>query len=170
MGQTRRIDDLELDQDLAFTQREWRFQRVGWIVIGLFLLGTLAGLFGTGPLSSARVEGQQADVRMEYPRLARVEAPAVLRMEVGPGVGQEGTVRLWLDLDYLENVEIRQVTPQPEQVEEGPDRLTFSFRIADAAMPATVTFHVRPERVGLLRGQFGLTDQEALTFTQWVYP
>lgn len=44
--------DLELTEDFTFEQREWKVQRIAWLIMALLVLLGLLGLFGAGPMSS----------------------------------------------------------------------------------------------------------------------
>jgi hypothetical protein len=57
------------ESELAFHQREWRLQRIGWGLLALFLLLALGGLFGDGPLSHSRDASAAGSV--EYERFVR---------------------------------------------------------------------------------------------------
>ena len=47
---------LQIEEDLPLQERTWRFQRVGWAIMGLLLLSALAGLFANGPLSWGKAQ------------------------------------------------------------------------------------------------------------------
>ena len=64
----------ELDRHLPFQRREWRAQQIGWIALGLFLAAALAGLFGGGPLSSARASDPGGGLTVDYQRFVRAGA------------------------------------------------------------------------------------------------
>jgi hypothetical protein len=170
MANIQRVGDLELEEDFAFQRREWAWERVGWAVILLVLLAALLGLFGVGPLSWAVTGDAGAPLRLEYERFGHHEGPTTLRVHLGPGVGSEGTAHIWLDRDYLEGVQVESVTPEPEAVEVGPDRLTYIFQIADPSRPTGVTFYLRMGQIGLRTGRVGLGDEPPLSFRQFVYP
>jgi hypothetical protein len=166
----QRIGDLEIDQDLAFQQRAWTVQRIGWASIALLILAALLGLFGPGPLSNATAGAPGADLWLEYERFERFKAPTTLRVNVGPGAVRDGVVRITLDRAYLDQVQVEQVMPQPESVETGPDRFTYTFKLNDPAQPTAITFHLNPQAIGRLSGRVGLDGEQAIGFDQFVYP
>lgn len=47
--QNEQKSDLELTEDFTFEQREWKVQRLGWLIMGLSTALALLGLFGPGP-------------------------------------------------------------------------------------------------------------------------
>jgi hypothetical protein len=162
VAEQSRHGDLEIRHDPSFEGRTVAVQLVGWAVMALVVLAALLGLFGNGPLSSATVEG--GALRVEYDRFLRHQAPQQLRLRLEVEGGQ---VRVWLNAEYLEHIQIEHIEPRPERVEVGPDGQTFTFLVEESA---TVVLHFVPERVGRLTARIRLAGKEALTFHQFVYP
>ena len=132
MSSIKRVGDLDIEQDLDFQQRSWRVQRAGWIAMALVTLLALLGLFGSGPLGNATAGEEGAPLRLEYGRFVRLGAPSHLRVHIGPGTTPNGEAHLWLSRAYLEEIEIQRITPEPDRVEAGPDRLTYIFLVPEA--------------------------------------
>lgn len=170
MATMKQVGSLEVYEDLPFQERSWKIQRFGWILMGLAVMGALLGLFGPGPLSSASQGRQGGPLRLEYNRFERFQSPATLHIHLKPGVEKEGAVRVWINHDYLKGVQIRGITPEPDEVEGGPDRLTYLFRVEKSGPPKEITFHLETEQFGLLPGRIGLNTGEELAFRQWIYP
>lgn len=165
----------QLEQDLPFQRREWRAQRVGWLLMAAVVAAALFG--GAGPLTTTTAEA--GSLHVEYRRFDRFKAPTPLRFRVGgratSGTGPD-TLRLWIDRDYLGRFQVGGVLPTPDGVEVGPDRLTYSFVVSNAVGPAEatgpveVTFHLTAEAFGVARGRAGLPGGEAVAFDQLIYP
>jgi hypothetical protein len=124
MAAKQRGKEPEIDQDLAFQQKMWWFQRMGWVMMLLVALAAVAGLFGVGgPLS--RQQAGAGPLRLEYQRFVRYEAPAALTVQLAPQGGD--TVSFWLGQDFIERFLVEHVIPEPEHVEATPDRVTYTF-------------------------------------------
>jgi hypothetical protein len=164
--------DLEINEDIDFQQRVWRFQTAGRVVMALVLLAALLGLLGPGLLSNgASADSLQAGLGVkEYERFLRYMKPTTLRISLEPGAVTQREARVWLDRQYVEGVQIQHVTPQPESVEAGPEGLTYVFDVTDPDQPTAFTFDLQPQKMGLLRGRVGLEGEEPVSFTQFVYP
>jgi len=170
MAKVRRVGYLEINQDLRFQRRFWRIQRVGWGVMVLLALAALLGLLGPGLLSSTTLRTPNASLRIEYDRFARYQAPTQLKVHVASGSEREGVVQVWLNRDYLNEVQVTNVAPQPDSVTAGPDRLVYSFHVSRSDQPTLVIFYLEPEQFGQLSGRVGLGEQEFLNFRQFIYP
>jgi hypothetical protein len=163
-----RVGDLEVGQDIAYSERGWRLQKAGWACLALLLAAGLAGLLGDGPLSERTVRDGDGLV-VEYLRFARTSADTPLRVWVGEGAVPGGAARVWLDSAFLANQEIAGITPQPDRVEAGPDRLTYVFLAPDGG-PIEVRLDLRPKAVGRHPVRVGVPSGRQVTFTQIVYP
>jgi hypothetical protein len=161
---------LELDQDLAFQQRSWIVQRIGWIVLGLIIVAALLGLFGGGPLSYTTARSQDGALGLEYNLFWRIQAAMTLRVFLMPKTAYAGEVRLWLSRSYVDAVDVQHITPQPQRVEAGTDRLTYVFAISQMGQQIEITFQVKPERPGRVAGRLGLEDGITLSFAHVIYP
>ncbi len=170
MPKAKRGRSLEIHEDMDFQRRTWAVERAGWVGMALLVLASLLGLLGPGPLSSATAVDPTSGLWLEYDRCVRCEAPAKLRVQLGPAAAKDGKVRLWLSRPYLDAVRVEQVTPEPELVEAGAGRLTYVFRAAEADGPLAVTFSLKPERAGYHPAEMGLDGSPPLRFGQLVYP
>jgi len=164
------VGDLEIHQDLPFERRNWRAQRIGWAVIGLFVLAGLAGLFGRGPLASATRTSQRGALRVDYERFTRHGSPAELRVTVAPQALEAATVRILVSLSYLQGLQVEGVEPPPESVLISGDYLVYSFDV-EAGQPARILFRVIPDQYFLRTAEVGLTHgRERVGFRQFVFP
>jgi hypothetical protein len=67
-----RSDIAELvGESLSLQRREWRVDRVGWVVMGLILVAGLLGVWGGGLLGSVTATGSDGRVLVDYDRFVR---------------------------------------------------------------------------------------------------
>lgn len=152
-----------------FRRREWAVQRLGWVVLWVFLLSGAAGLFGRGPMARAHA-ADQSGWRIEYERFARNRTPTTLTMTIPVGGLRGDTAAVWLDRKYAEQVAIERVTPEPVTVAVEPGRLIFHFLVSRAEGSVRVAFDLQPQAVGWLHGRAGSLGSLGIAFTQLVYP
>jgi hypothetical protein len=166
----RRVGDLEVNQDPEYQRRTWIVQRVGWVLMCLIVLAALLGLTGRGPLSTATAGLPDGPLRVEYQRFDRHRAPSEFQILLPASEAPNGQVRVWIDRGYLSGVEIQTIVPEPESVEIGEDRVTYSFNVNRAGPPVRLGFRVTYDGFGPKRGGIGLEDGEPVTFGQFIYP
>jgi hypothetical protein len=113
---------------------------------------------------------QDGPLWVEYHRFWRLQSPMTLRLHFGPEVARNDEVRVWLSRSYLEAMSVQHVTPQPQNVEAGPDRLTYVFTLSQPDRPTEVTFHIEAETPGSVPGQAGLENGPEVRFSHFIYP
>ncbi|HZW10508.1 MAG TPA: hypothetical protein VFF69_11455 [Phycisphaerales bacterium] len=161
---------MQVHQDLPHERLEWKLERVGWVVMALALLAALAGLLGPGPLSRATAGQDGSPLWVQYNRLARYQAPESLQVHIGPGAARGGTIRVWLSREYVRNMELNNIDPEPESVEVGPERSTYTFNLSDSDQPSILMFRFEANRFGKMPAALGLEGGPQVAFTQFIYP
>jgi hypothetical protein len=188
---TKRVGDLEVNQDLAYQRREWLADRVGWAVMSLVILAGLLGLFGHGWLSWAEATDHSGAVKLRYERFLHYDEPTELVLTVPADMVREGRFRVWLNKEYLAQIHIHAITPTPRKQELGGDRQWFVFEATasagadeesgNAGHPLEIVFRVATVVRGSLSGRLGVDNgpaadgpgdsaKSAVTFGQFVYP
>lgn len=170
MPEKNHVGDLEIHQHLSHERLEWRIERIGWVAMALMLLAALVGLLGPGPLSSATAGERDSELRVEYDRFGRYQAPAMLRVHLGPTATRDGKARLWLSREYVENIELHHIDPEPERVELADDRLIYTFNVPDRTVPTVVTYHLEANKFWRMPVSVGLDGGAPLNFRQFIYP
>lgn len=67
---------------VGYGGREWRWQRVGWILLGGLVVAGLAGLLGDGPLSSTSSSSIDGAVQASFDRFLHRSAPTVVALRI----------------------------------------------------------------------------------------
>ncbi|MCL4298518.1 MAG: hypothetical protein KJ077_22465 [Anaerolineae bacterium] len=165
-----RVGDLEISQDLQFQEREWKAETVAWIIMALILIAALLGLLGPGPLSRQIAGEPDSGLWIEYNRFVRFHAPETLRVHVRPADGSGSEVRLWLNRDFVNRAELKDIDPQPERVEAWPDRLVYIINLPQPRQAATLIVHFEANEFGPTPVNLGLEDGPELNFNQFYFP
>lgn len=119
----------EVGANPDFERRWWRVQQGVWVVLGLFVLATLAGLLGRGPLSHATADAPGGEVGVEYERFGRRAAPLVTKVHVGRGLLRAGQVRVTCNGPFADGLRLQTVTPAPllaEPLADGTPVLVYA--------------------------------------------
>ncbi len=165
-----RIGSLEIDQNLRFQERSWTVQRLGWIGMMLLIVLALAGLFGTGPLSTATAGDPHGPISVDYQRFVRHDGRASLTIRVSSDQISGNEAEVWLDAAYVDSFQIQQITPQPDEVRSGEERLIYVFAVEDASQPFQVSFSLSPQHIGRVSGEAGIVGGPSESFDQLSYP
>jgi hypothetical protein len=152
-------------ENMRFQRRSWIVERVGWAVLLAVALLGLSGVFGTGPLSWAKVSSGSLSV--EYDRFQRVTRLARftfgLRAQHGPDA------RLHLSSAFQRNFEISNVQPQPARSSAGPDGVDLQFATGGASGGRIVIWaHSRHYGISDIKARLG--NGAPLSFWVFVYP
>ena len=162
MGRTGPED---LDRQLRFHRLEWRYQRIGWKLVALFLALALAGVFGGGPLSHA--SKQAATGRIEYERFVRDGSPTELVITPADGAAQ-GVSSVEINADYLAAFRVTRVTPEPTTVRRTNGQLVFEF--ASSSSGALISLQIDPQQLGRHRAVVRIDGGPPLELCQFIYP
>jgi hypothetical protein len=162
MGGLRRVGAIDISEDMRHERREWKVQRVGWAAMAGFLVAAGLGLFGSGPL--ARTSAGGADLRVDYPLFARLEAPDEIRVEAR-STGPE--LRIAVSRDFLTDNELEAVTPEPVSVELEGDRLVHVFHAGPGV--DRIVFALRAHQLGTQSAIVASGGAE-VDLQQFVYP
>ncbi|HXE79793.1 MAG TPA: hypothetical protein VNK41_03520 [Vicinamibacterales bacterium] len=166
MGEIVRIGSLEIDQDLDHQRREWRLERLGWVLGALIIAAAALGLFGSGPLSSSEAAAGP-DFHVAYERFLRHGSSNRITLSVDTGARR--VLPMEVPSAYLARMRLEQVFPEPRRVASLPGWTRFEFDVEpDTRMVIVMDF--APARRGPSDGAFRRPDGPTVRFRQFVYP
>ena len=165
-----RFPGLEIDENLPFQRKAWRAQRIAFFLLLVITGLSVAGLFGSGPLSRTINVQPDTGLKVEFERFVRYGAPNRLKFELPAGVANDGKVDLWLSKAWVEAVKIESIAPEPSESLSHPDGFTYSFKVSDPARPGWVIFRTVPRTAGMLHAEAAVAEATPLEFSQFVYP
>jgi hypothetical protein len=160
---------IEIDAPLRYQQRTWVIQRAGWGVFVLLMLAALAGLLGSGPLSTTTV-GAPDSLQITYERFARLHAPATIEIRVNGNLVRDDMLTIALSGDAVPGLELSSSMPPPDGTSVVQDGVLLRFRTDSRPGELTVVLHTKPQRVGTLTSRIAVAGGPAHTISQWIYP
>jgi hypothetical protein len=158
---------IELNEDMRFQRRMWAVERIGWILMGLVIVAAAAGLFGVGPLSWATVRQLPDLAEIDYGRSQRLTAPATIRIKTSRP--RSDGVLIEVDNAFLGAYKISSISPQPAQSTAVAHGVRFRFDVAEGT-PATIVFHVSPQRMGLFRPKLTIAGAQPVELPVFIFP
>jgi hypothetical protein len=166
----KKIGDLEIDEDIEWERKEWTAERIGWVLMALFVAAALLGLFGRGPLSSRTAGTEGGPLRVEYQRFIRFNSPQELHLFVDPQSVQNGELRLVIAGDFpTANTHI-DISPDPESVELSSGRMVYVWQVTEPQAPMQISFHFFPMQMFSQNSSFAPEGAAEIEISQFVYP
>lgn len=159
-------DRLEFSEDLEFQRMSWKFQRVGFIGLLLFIFAGLLGLFGDGGWLSS-TESTRGKLMAHYDRFVRFSAPTEMEIDLPLASARA----LSVNRSFIEGVKIDQIIPPPDEIAVTSDAFIYSFRRTTSSISEIrITISYTPRRIGVLKCEIGAGEVEKLNFSQLAYP
>lgn len=166
----KRVGDLDIDQNLAFEKREWVFQKIGRVMMGLLIVAALLGFFGAGPLSLTELTSSEGAFSATYERFGRRGATTNLTLDIAGNVAENGKVDVWISSDYLDHMQLDGITPNPDQVAAADDGEIYTFLVEEPSDPLTVNFNFTIDSMGRQSGRVGLRNGDLVELTHFFTP
>jgi hypothetical protein len=166
-GRTVKVT-LQINQNERFQRREWRLERIGWVIVGAFVLAGLVGLLGTGPLSWATARSEQGFVAVEYQRITHHEADDSLSLVLPADAVEDGTISVELSGSWVAGVDVQSISPQPAEERAVPDGVVVDIAV-ERPGPTTVVIGFRAQQYGTLEATVTVGG-DTTSFTQLVLP
>jgi hypothetical protein len=157
--------ELELEQDDSFQKKMWKFQQIGIIALLFLLLVSLAGFFGSGPLSFKEDKNQFIEIK--YPYLARFSHPETIKISLL--VYKQDTIKIVINRNYLEKITIERIIPQPVEESLYKEFIEYSFLFSDTG-EKEIRFDLQFRKGGIIRGEWGIKDKTLLHVNHFIFP
>jgi hypothetical protein len=167
----RPFKSLQIEDDMKFHKREWFVQRVGRLIMFACVIAAALGLFGSGMLAKTSV--RDGILKVDYQRFCRVQRMASYEIYISETRNLAGKAqrKLWLPNDFIKEVQIEHVEPEPSTVQADSLGHTYIFETAGAGEGISVFFQFRHKRPGMHTILMRADDKAAqVILKQWVYP
>ena len=161
---SKKARTLDIEEDLAFQQKEWFWQRVGIGLLTLFVLAAMAGVMGGGgPLSGAEIADPSGRLRVEYQRMVRRGAASELRIHLRSD--PPGFIQFWIASPYLEFVTVESIEPEPQTITVESERHVYTVRAGSSGV--TVSLQTNLTQSGRFEGSIGIVNGPSVRFNQF---
>jgi hypothetical protein len=168
-GVKKKVGDLQIDQDMAFQEKDWKVQRAAWVVFAILITAGLLGIFGEGPVSASTTTDNRG-LEVSYERFWRMGKELELRFHLQPEAAPEGKLSLFIEREYLQDFHIRNILPEPDSVTAVPGGYVFEFNVQGDAPDLLVVFTLMPDEYGSYAVEVGQPEGQRLVLNQLVFP
>lgn len=147
--------------------RDWRIQRVTWVLWAAVVLLAICGAFGKGMLAAAVAHsGETLTVR--YNRIVRWQSHERLNVSIQPPPNSD-RVLLWVDRAYITAMNAEKIMPEPMESRVEGDRLLLEFSVTPG-QSLHIQFDLKPQERWGIDGGLGLVSGPEARFSQFVLP
>lgn len=163
----KKIGTLQIESEAASQSTLfWQVQTIVLIILGLFLALAFLGFTGPGFLSPKHIQNTNHTFSITYDPFIRQNVLNTLRIEVRENTSN--LLQIFFPADYLQNVEMKQITPTPLKVEFQDNKIIYSF--LSNSKDYQINFFFEPLTIGKSGGSFGKVGSDPVIITQWIYP
>lgn len=154
-------------EDMGYQLKVWRFERVGWYVLVLLVILTLAGLFSRGPLSSREAQSSDGRLRVSYELFHRNGSthPMILQLKGQP----DALLEVELGGDWMDGFDVQTLQPQPVRSASAGPGMKLWVR-ADARGEASLHLSLLSEGLGTYHSRIAMPGGVAVSFDQFIFP
>ena len=161
--------ELELEQDNDFQEKNWKAERVAWIIMTLIIIAALSGILGIGPLSKRTLGSAEEGFKVEFHSLLRYRKEVPMRITIKPNI-YSTDYRIRINKTFLKGMTTEKIVPEPEITYIGKDDYIYSFRLVDATAETTIAFYMKPETTGNKKLIIGEENGESKEMDIFIYP
>lgn len=165
-----RVGDLEIDQDLAYQERDWKAERVGWVVLLAVVLVAALGLFGHGPVSWTSRSSDDGSLEVSFERFGRRGGTQELVVRADASSAAGGVWQLEISTDYIHGVTVDTLSPEPDSVESAPGSVRYTFVQADPRAPLEAVFSMTPDALWGHDGEISLVGGGTVRVSNFFFP
>ena len=148
-------NEVAVGEDLEFQRRWWRFEKAVWWLFALIVVLDLAGAFGRGPLANAKKQTPDANLILNYERVARFNTPSIMTLHFGTAAVRDGAIKLWMSDSVVKTLGNQRIIPQPSSSTTTDGGVLYSF--SSGAHPNSVEFALQPSKPGFYHFTVRLT-------------
>lgn len=158
----------QIAEDPQFQRLIWRLQPIGWSIMLLIVIAGLLGAFGgLGPLNETRVSIE--GMRITYERFPPFGGETHVRISIDTSGIEGDSVRLSLETEYIERMQIQRMDPPPMRTEAREGAMVYEMA-AGGSGGTVLLLTLRPRKIGVTAGRFEVQGAGGAELKHFVYP
>lgn len=158
---------IEIGEDPKFQKLSWKWQRMGFIALLVFVFAGMLGVFGGGGVLSP-TDARSGGLEVSYDRFIRFATTTEFVATTAERT-TGGAFTLQLDRAFVDAVRLQHILPPPETVHFHSDSCVYTFSARSNPARLSVRFSYAPRHAGILRSTLRAGESE-VAFTQYVSP
>jgi hypothetical protein len=161
-------DELAVGSDVEFQHRWESLENVIWIFLVIFLLLSLLGFFGRGPMANVKTNAPDGSMKVQYERFQRFSTPSVMTVQIAPAAIHNGKVELWVSEALVKPLGNQRVIPQPDKSQVGDGGVLYAFPVSQGQ--ASIEFQTQPSKIGKTELKLRVPGYSELDLNIYVFP
>ncbi|HEX4771944.1 MAG TPA: hypothetical protein VH351_13990 [Bryobacteraceae bacterium] len=161
-------NEFAVGSDPEFQFRWERFESIVWAILIIFVLLSVAGVFGRGPAAKSRLQASDGSLQVEYERVQRFGAPSLVRITFPASSVQNGSLQLWVSESLIKALGAQRVIPQPAESKIDNQGILYTFPVTTGS--GLVEFSTEPLSIGSSQIAFGVPGKANVQAKVFVLP
>jgi hypothetical protein len=155
-------------ENMPWIKTAWRLERIGFFLLGLFILYALLGGFSQGWLSDSAYQNDETLTQISYERFLRsdTESPLIITYPFK----NEKTDRIILKGKFVNEYDIINVSPESAVIHRSPGRLIIYPNNPDLANKGGMQLTLKPREYGIYSLSISANNNAPFVFKQIVFP
>ncbi len=162
-------DELEVGFDEPFEASWLRAERVGRIVMALFIAAGLAGLLGRGPFSHRTEKSPQSALAVDFEPIARANAATQVTFHLDNPTDRK-TMNLFISTNVIEPMGLQRVLPAPVSTKVVQNGIVLTVGVPSGTVDAELRLVMMPSSLGPNQLEARLDDHAPIKWTQFIVP
>lgn len=160
--------NVPVQEDMKWQRIEWRLQKVGCVLLFLFVIAGACGFFSKGFISEQQISATDNRLTVEYERFGRRESTMDMTLQLQQLRGER--YQVMISADEMDLFQIQTLQPQPDESWSNKNQLILSWQRRPHQTSATVWLSLQPKTVGRFPLQVTLDNQSRVAFSPFIYP
>ncbi|HAL44974.1 MAG: hypothetical protein A2Y12_06615 [Planctomycetes bacterium GWF2_42_9] len=153
---------IQINDDIGFQKKIWVLERIFWVLLFLFIVICILGVFGQSPFGPASIE--KNDLKITYDKFLKFKDPSTIKIIIPANANPV----LGISKDYMESLEEVSFIPFPDKNFYADNQIKYIF-MADQSKPIEITISFNAGKNGKLKGYLK-NNGTVINFSQYVYP
>jgi hypothetical protein len=149
-------------------EKLWKWERAGWIFMGVALLSGLVEILTPTPLIEAVAHTMGR--RPGNSEAKEKGSAARLEVQVGPEATSGEELILQVASKHFQNLEVQSIVPAPSKVITAGDTYEYVFAVQKPNEGLAIQFYLRSRHGGQKQNEMHFSTPGALAFSRFVAP
>lgn len=123
---------LDIRQNEKYQKAESRIERLGWVVLTLFIIAGLLGLVGSGPLSSSTATSDNGLVSVDYDRVIHHEADTLVTLRFSGAAVEDGAITAVISGSWVSGIDLQGISPETSEQRTVPNGVTLEWTVDES--------------------------------------